>query len=371
MKIEKGSIEDFRNRIKGKRNVYCFGAGNVLDSFLTKFEKYNLEDDIKFIVDNSEKKQGTIRKCTNRVIPIISRQQMAESISSDDIILITTLHFLEIIEQLGVYDNLTNISCYVYIFLIIGQVDYEKDKIIVPKDLSTEADICIPKVIHYCWFGGEKIPNQNRLWMESWKKYCPDYQIIEWNENNYDVFKNQYMKQAYERRKWAFVSDYARVDIIAQYGGVYLDTDVELVKNIDVMLKNQAFCGFESKDYVAFGLGFGAVKKHRIIEELRDDYDERVFVLEEGGLNMTACPIYQTETLMKYGMKRNGEFQKIEGITIYPERVLCGINSISGRVTNKFEDVYGIHHFSGSWVEGNDMQKQRLREEAIEYYNNL
>ena len=104
----------------------------------------------------------------------------------------------------------------------------------------------IPKIIHYCWFGGAELPEKDRKCIESWKKFCPDYQIIEWNENNYDVTKNTYMYQAYQAKKWGFVPDYARLDIIYQHGGIYLDTDVELVKNLDSLLENDAFMGFVS-----------------------------------------------------------------------------------------------------------------------------
>ena len=104
----------------------------------------------------------------------------------------------------------------------------------------------IPKKIHYCWVGGNSKPPLVKKCIQSWKKYCPDYEIIEWNESNYDISKNIYMKQAYEAKKWAFVTDYMRLDIIYEHGGIYLDTDVELIKNIDDLLSNEAFAGIES-----------------------------------------------------------------------------------------------------------------------------
>ena len=119
----------------------------------------------------------------------------------------------------------------------------------------------IPKIIHYCWFGGTEIPEADQKCMASWRKYCPDYTIMRWDESNYDYTKNQYMREAYEAKKWGFVPDFARLDIVYTYGGIYLDTDVEIIRNIDDLLVNSAYMGFESGGAaVNPGLGFGAEK---------------------------------------------------------------------------------------------------------------
>ena len=119
----------------------------------------------------------------------------------------------------------------------------------------------IPKKIHYCWIGGNPLPELAIKCIESWKKYCPDYEIIEWNEKNYDFRKNQFMREAYDEKKWGFVPDYARLDIIYEHGGIYLDTDVEIIKPLDSLLKEQGFAGMEQPGIVALGLGFGAEPK--------------------------------------------------------------------------------------------------------------
>ena len=186
--------------------------------------------------------------------------------------------------------------------------------------------------------------------MDSWKKYCPDYEIIEWNEDNFDVTQNDYVKQAYESEKWAFVSDFIRVDVVEKFGGVYLDTDVELVRNIDELLMNDAFCGFESTDFINFGLGYGAVQGHPIIKKLRDDYKDRRFIMEDGSLNLKTCPQYQTELLKEYRLQLNGEFQILDGITILPEVVLSGKSYASKRIISDLSNTYAIHHFAGSWL---------------------
>ena len=126
----------------------------------------------------------------------------------------------------------------------------------------------IPKIIHYCWFGNGPIPEKDKKCINSWKKYCSDYKIIQWNEKNYDITKNKYMNQAYQQKKWGFVPDYARLDIIYTYGGIYLDTDVEIIKSFDSLLSNRGFAGFERPDYVNLGLGFGAEAENIIIKKM-------------------------------------------------------------------------------------------------------
>lgn len=123
----------------------------------------------------------------------------------------------------------------------------------------------IPKKIHYCWFGRNPLPELAVRCIESWKKYCPDYEIIEWNEDNYDINKISYVKEAYQARKWAFVTDYVRLDVVNQYGGIYLDTDVELLKSLDPLLKYKSFFGMEEGKFIATGLGFGAEKGTKIL----------------------------------------------------------------------------------------------------------
>lgn len=348
MRIEHKSLKQVVNKVRGKKKIYCFGAGIALERFLADFQDYHFEDVIKSVVDNSIKKQGNKLLFNDRSIPIISPEMMLSEIMPDDIIVITTAKFFEVIEQLDKQDKLRNTECYVYAFLRIEQYDEDRLAIKIPTKLSVLPDYRIPKIIHYCWFGKKEIPFQYRKWMESWKQYCPNYEIIQWSEENYDVSKNRYLRQAYDLGKWAFVSDYARMDIIHEYGGVYLDTDVELIKNIDEMLMNDGFCGFESSQYVAFGLGFGAIKNHPIIREIKEYYENTEFARNDGTLNQISCPIIQTEIMKRHGLKCNGEFQIVDAMAVYPSRILCGMSPHSFRVERN-PVAYAIHHFAASW----------------------
>lgn len=210
----------------------------------------------------------------------------------------------------------------------------------------------IPKKIHYCWLGGKTLPPLAVKCLESWKKYCPDFEIIRWDESNYDFAKHPYMKQAFDAKKWGFVPDYARLEIIYQHGGIYLDTDVEIIRDLTPLLTNKCFMGFEENSVLALGLGFGAEAGHPILKEMMADYDNYSFVLPNGKLNLLPSPAIQTTFLRKnYALQDdNGEIQKLDkDITIYPKEYLCPYDPFYKKmsVTKK---TFTIHHYDGSWV---------------------
>lgn len=206
----------------------------------------------------------------------------------------------------------------------------------------------IPKVIHYCWFGGNEKNETIKKCMVSWKKYCPDYEIVEWNESNYDVAKHPFMKKAYEVKKWAFVSDYARVDILYHHGGVYLDTDVELVSSLDPFLKYNFYAGFESKSFVSFGLGFGAIKGHPVLKDILETYDRLIFPDTDFGLSMISCPRIQTDSLIKRGMICDNQNQVFEGIHIFSSEYFSPMSFKTGK-TEITNNTVSIHHYDMSW----------------------
>lgn len=186
--------------------------------------------------------------------------------------------------------------------------------------------------------------------IKSWKKYCRDYEIIEWNEDNYDLSQAPlYVRQAYEAKKWAFVTDYVRLQIVYEHGGIYVDTDVELRKKPDSLLNNKAFFGFESPVSVATGVGFGAVQGSAIVKELMDDYQDIPFILEDGSYDMTACPERNTKIFLKHGLRQDGSKQILDdGILILPQEYLSPIDcSIDHIVFTK--NTIAVHWFAGSW----------------------
>lgn len=211
----------------------------------------------------------------------------------------------------------------------------------------------IPKKIHYFWFGNKPKPESVNKCIRSWKKYCPGYEIIEWNEDNYDINKIKFCRDAYNNKTWAYVVDAARLDVIYNYGGFYFDTDVEIVKNLDPLLGLDAFGGFESEQYVNPGCGFGATPKNKIIGEFLDKYNSISFNKYKNDLAKISIPVLVTEILEKKGLVRNGSRQVIDGMTLFPVEYFAPKDLFS-RIINLTDNTYSIHHYDASWVDNKE-----------------
>ncbi|MDD9266532.1 glycosyltransferase family 32 protein [Paenibacillus sp. GCM10023248] len=207
----------------------------------------------------------------------------------------------------------------------------------------------IPKVIHYCWFGGNEHPDIVKKCIESWKSNCAEYEIIEWNEHNFDVHCNAYVREAYKAKKFAFVSDYVRVYALYHHGGIYLDTDVELFKPFDDLLHHESFWGFEQGNYIATST-IGAAKGNKLIETFLASYKDITFIKEDGTYNDLTNVALLTQLLQNKGLQLNGEYQVIDGDAVfYPQTYFSPYDYINCR---KFisDNTYAMHHFYKSWL---------------------
>jgi hypothetical protein len=200
-------------------------------------------------------------------------------------------------------------------------------------------------MIHYCWFGGNPKPKLAEKCIASWKKYCPGWEIIEWNESNFDVNQNGYTRMCIGQKKYAFLSDYVRLKVVAEQGGVYFDTDVELLRPIDELLENEAFFGFETPQYVASGLGFGSVAHGTAIEAMLREYD----VLLDGTQGVRMCPALNTAALEKLGLVPDGSMQTVAGALVMPMEYLNPYESATGRL-KKTKNTYSVHWYNASWM---------------------
>ena len=219
----------------------------------------------------------------------------------------------------------------------------------------------IPKKIHYCWFGGNPLPKSAVRCINSWKKYCPDYEIIEWNEQNFNINMNPYTRMCYQQKKFAFLSDFVRLFVVNQHGGIYFDTDVELIKNPDFLLENEAFFGFETdvakgsdtpNSEVNTGLGFGAVSNNVVLKTMLDEYEP----LLDGEHGVVMCPKLNTAALQKLGLLCDGKYQKFDWATVYPKEYFNPYESTTGRL-NKTKNTVSIHWYMGSCL----TKSQKLR----------
>ena len=206
----------------------------------------------------------------------------------------------------------------------------------------------IPKIIHYCWFGRNPKPELANRCISSWNKFCPDFELQEWNEDNFDITTAPlYVRQAYEAKKWAFVSDYVRLYALIQHGGIYMDTDVELVAPLDAFLKHSAFSGFEDSTHVPTGI-MACEKDFPLFLEFLRYYDNAAFILPDGTLNTTTNVTTITNICRKKGFIPDNKLQTIDGFTLYPKDIFCPLDYESGQLM-KTANTVSIHWFSGSW----------------------
>lgn len=355
------TIEEFERAVENSNGLVCYGIGKRFQRFVKCYSDTNIMRRLLYCIDANEEKQGKNVSVGDREIPIYS-PEVLESIKNKNIILlITNLFYDKVLDDLEKKGYLKGIKyyCFTHLYGMILEEKAMQKKI--PSDIKIFSEPVIPKKIHYCWFGNNPIPDQYKIWMESWKTFCPDYEIIRWDESNYNIKKNAYIYEAYQCKKWGFVSDYARLDIIYEHGGIYFDTDVELVGNFDDMLYQPAFCGFERDNYIALGLGFGAAKGNDIIREMRDFYNTIHFIDDTGQPDLTTCPVYQTSVLVQKGLKLNGEYQRVGDMVVYPEKVLSGKCPYARRI-RLAPYTKSIHHYEATWTDEEFKNRNKLFE---------
>lgn len=220
----------------------------------------------------------------------------------------------------------------------------------------------IPKKIHYCWFGGKPLTEMAEKCIASWKKFAPDFEIIRWDETNFDISAWQYTKEAYEAKKFAFVADVARLYALVNYGGIYMDTDVELIKPIDSLLEYEAISGFETPSNIPTGL-MGCVAGFSLFGKLLKDYSSERFIMDDGSFNMTTNVVRITEACSQLGLILNNQKQTIAGFTLLPQDYLCPQRQGIIEVT---ENSLCIHWFVGSW----HSEQEQLGDNAYRVYVN-
>lgn len=358
MVIRNCDMYEFAERIKGKR-IICIGFRLLYTTMHNMFPELNIHNQVEAFIDNNPRIVGEKEYIIDKEY-VIKPFSILEGISAQThIVLICSRFYGELIQQMDNMECMDEVECYCY------PIMHSYTKIRSEKPYRTTKIPVIPKKIHYCWFGGNPMPEFNQRCIESWRRMCPDYEIVCWDETNYDYTRNVYMREAYEHKAWAFVSDYARLDIIHQHGGIYLDTDIELRKNLDELLWHEGFAGF-THHYARIntGVGFGARKGLPLLQEWMNSYKYIHYVNDDGGYNTKLCPVFQTDILRFHkDFKQDGKFQVIDGMALYPKEYFAALSPMTG-VMPFAEDAYSIHYGVKSWVEDNNKGIKQATEQA-------
>lgn len=366
MRLRCCSFEELAKKVKTEnRNIVMFGAGVIGQISIPQIMlRYGIVNSVISYLDNDCSKWGHHVELFGKNVPVKS-PDFLNSCSGDTIILLNISRYSEVIAQLGAMMCTGNMDCYITPMMLIHSFC---SSISCGYPLLTEQPT-IPKIIHYMWLGKSEIPQKLHKCIESWKLFCPDYEIVEWNEDNYDFKKHTYMKDAYKAGAYGFVPDYARLDILYNYGGFYMDTDVEIKKSLDKLRYQEAFCGVEKWQVINFGGLSGAVPGHPMIKKFLDAREGIEFVDADGNWNKNTCGFYDTRVAINEGYEINGVVQNVNGMNIYPYDYFHPYDYMSG-ILNETVNTYSIHWFNGGWLDEKMKEVNAVsRMKYMELYN--
>lgn len=364
MKLKCSEFELMAARVrKNNTRIIMFGAGTIgqvtIPEILKNTEILNMVD---CYLDNNQEMWGQKIIIYGSVYEIRPPQYLNEC-PEGTVILLNISRFSDVLIQLEEMHCTKNMECYIMPMMLIHNFC---DRISTGNTQLTDKPI-IPRKLHYMWLGKKPISDNLKRCIESWEKYCPDYDIIEWNEDNYDIEKHPYMKQAYASKAYGFVPDYARLDILYNEGGFYLDTDVELKRNIDDLRYQEAFCGVEKWQVINFGGLSGAVKGNPMIKKFINARENIYFLDGEGNENRNTCGFYDTSVAIYEGYMINGKTQCVNGMNIYAYDYFHPYDYMSG-IVNETDNTHSVHWFNGGWL---DDSMRKANEKTKEQYMEL
>ncbi|MCR4998443.1 MAG: hypothetical protein K6A05_01225 [Lachnospiraceae bacterium] len=341
------TINDYFSELKTK-DIICWGSGKHFRNVTLPFlQKSGLLENLKGFVNPSGGSEVVVCGCK---YPVFSRDELCDMDAAQTAILITVAGYDEILSQLQADSRWSNFEAVPSIFLESLYEDLQLLSVPKPPLHYRKHDKpVIPKVIHAIWFSGEPLPELYQRCLESWRKNAPDFEIKIWNLKTYQPGKCLFYEQAIEHRNWAFASDYARADLLRRYGGIYMDLDVEMLRPIDDLLYNDAYMSFESLGRIECGSGMGARAGHPLMNEICESYEQRPYLKPDGTWDNSTCPVRYTQVIECHGLVKNGGFQFVDDVTIYPFEVLTGKSFDTG-IIYRTEHSYTVHHHNGSWV---------------------
>lgn len=362
MKIIGNSFEEFHS-VAGQKKIIAFGASDFLRLISLNYKDLKLDQYIDCVADNNTAKQGgsiMVNGCEKSIVP---PEKLLEYDEKDIAILIASdVYAYEIYTQLEEMLGGKDIDVFVLSLMIAKHVDDTTS----PRLLfgSHNKENKIPKMIHYFWFSKEVKDGLVAECIESWKRTCPDYEFKEWNADNYDVTANPFAYEAFKQKKWAYASDYARLDVVYKYGGIYLDLDVVLYKSLDVLLHHDFFVGFGPIRDVEAAI-FGAAPGCPIVKEMMQIYKDRVFDPDKSMTLLNLQPNLLDRFFEQKGFEINGKYQEKGGMVIYPRDLFSAKNWFTG--AHETTDIaLGIHECAGGWVSKNGKSSKQIKAEGTQ-----
>ena len=341
------TVTEYFESLKTK-DIICWGSGKHFRNITCPFlRKSGLIGNLRGFVRTSGKETAGD---SDHPYGMFGKEELAGMESDKTLILIAVTGYEEILAQLRSDACLSSFEAVPSIYL---ESLYE-DMILLsgnkpPLNYRKNDRPVIPEIIHAIWFSGEPMPPLYRRCLASWKKYAPGYEIKIWDMESYKPGHCLFFEQAIEHGNWAFASDYARADLLRRYGGIYMDLDVEMLRPIDDLLYNDAYMSFESTDRIECGSGMGAGPGHPVIREICESYENRPYLKADGTWDNSTCPVRYTQVIEKHGLKKDGGFQQVGDITVYPFEVLTGKSFDTG-IIYRSELSYTLHHHNGSWI---------------------
>ncbi|MCM1242599.1 MAG: capsular polysaccharide synthesis protein [Roseburia sp.] len=343
MKFCNCRLDELQDRIKGQKLI-LFGIGEYWELYVKEALSEEVLRSVSYVIDNHSF-NSEVQILNNRV-PIYHPSKLLEE---DDCFLLLSsgMYIYEMYEQLASMDLCDDIRCYAFPLIMANSVG-KSDIQIKEYIKKTRNHPQIEKVIHCFWFSGDKKPEAYQKCIDSWVKICPDYEIREWNVDNYDYTVNKFMQQAIEQRKWAFASDYARLDVIYRQGGIYMDMDVELLHSLDSLLGNEAFFTFDTQNDIDLGT-FAAKQGNPLIKKIMALYDDIEFSDDVKTMNKLCQPRYIRSVLKDAGVRLNGNLQLLDGMVFLPRNYLAPLDSVLYEPTAMSDETLAMHHFNAGW----------------------
>lgn len=334
------SALEYVDYVRNKR-VFLYG----LSENIIWTKAIGLTTNIVAIVDDDEelREHSMIGKIE---VPVITTNELLSRIKKDDVILLSyayqnLIDTLIIVDEI---DELDGIDCFVLSVLRENLCGVTEEEIRKIKE-SRNTNPLIPRKIHYIWFGSKEIPDDEKLYIKGWQKLNPDFEIIRWNESNYDIEKHEWTRRAFEEGDYGSASAYARIDIVYSHGGIYFDTDVELIRPLNDFLYHNAFFAYGHANYIENGSGFGAEKNSSIVSKLLSKYNSLNIPKE---LTTRQQVVGLARVYSEAGLVVDGRFSCIDGVAFYPREFFSAFSPLT-KETRITDNTVGVHHFAGNW----------------------